>query len=189
MILLLWLYSFEIFLSTKYETVIAVGVRLSRLSVAQLHALVLSCYVQWVYLAISPKRKIILKKSSEETARFYFFPGKVNVISISFVIFVTCYVLWKEITYLKKSVDIMEIIWHGARGMSTRVTHLPRKWLPPGSGGIGKIWQPATEAFFVYSTHPPVACLKTPLPSRFFPKGRRGLYPGYPLAGRQPLRL
>lgn len=46
-----------------------------------------------------------------------------------------------------------------------------------------------TEAFFVYSTHPPVACLKTPLPSRFFPKGRRGLYPGYPLAGRQPLRL
>lgn len=121
-----------------------------------------------MYLAISPKRKIILKKSSEETARFYFFSGKVNV---TFDIFRhLCNMLcdlegnhvFEENQWTSwKSFDI------GRGGVSTRVTHLPREWLPSGSGGIGKIWQPATEAIFICSTHPPVACVKTPSSQNF----------------------
>ena len=142
-----------------------------------------------MYLAISQKRKIILKNSSEETARFYFFPGKVNVtfdilrhlqnmlcdLEANHVFEENQWTSWKSLD-----------MGRGAR-VSTRVTHLPREWLPSWSGGIGKIWQLATEAIFISSTHQHVACVKTPLPPGFFPEGRGGLYTGYPLAGLQPI--
>ena len=138
-----------------------------------------------MYLAISQKRKIILKKSSEETARFYFFPGKVNVtfdilrhlqnmlcdLEANHVFEENQWTSWKSLD-----------MGRGAR-VSTRVTHLPREWLPSWSGGIGKIWQLATEAIFISSTHQHVAYVKTPLPPGFFPEGRGGSVHRLPTRG------